>query len=190
MKRYKALIFLVFVMLLATQWASGQVIDLKLGAQRSDMNARSLLVGAESRIGERLTFQPQFGFGTNLRNLVGYSSINAYHFGLDGRVYLFLRQQQYFCGLYAGVFVSHDRIHWNIEGYAKNQYRRYSTSGGLLIGYQQAFLEHFRVDGGVKLGYRTGIWEERYNAAGGLVNKELHGFNFAGYLYLQLGYAF
>ncbi len=170
--------------------AHGQVIDLKVGIHRNDQIRAAVLVAAESRIGERLSFQPEFGFATQLRNLGGYTSINSYHLGIEGRGYLLLRQDQYFCGLYTGVFVAQSRVHGNALGYASNVFRRYGTSGGILLGYQQAFRDHFRVDGGLKLGYRKGLWTEQRNAAGAVMYKDLHQFNVAGYLYLQVGYAF
>jgi hypothetical protein len=40
------------------------------------------------------------------------------------------------------------------------------------------------------VGYRKGIWYETFNQQGWHIGKELHGFNFAGYLFMQVGYAF
>jgi hypothetical protein len=190
MRRYLTFMLGLTSMIALSLAAHGQMIDLKVGIHRNDQVPAAVLVAAESRMGERLSFQPEFGFATQFRNLGGYSSIHSYHLGIEGRGYLLLRQDQYFCGLYSGIFVAHSRVHGNAPGYASNVFRRYGTSGGILLGYQQAFRDHFRVDGGLKLGYRKGLWTEQRNAAGGIIDKELHGHNVAGYLYLQVGYAF
>ena len=176
--------------MLGMQLLHGQVVALKLGVHRNDLCGTQAMLGAESRIGERLSFQPEFAYGRHLFSKSPHYATNAYHFAVEGRGYLLLRQAQYFCGLYTGLFVSHDRVHWNLEGFDHNATRRYSTSGGLLLGYQQAFLKDFRVDGGVKLGYRKGLWQEQYDPAGNQKSRELYRSQVAGYIYLQVGYAF
>lgn len=187
MKAIHVIVVLV-VGLLATQAVSGQVMDLKLGMQRTSELSRTLLLSVESRIGERLTFQPQVGFGH--RAWKGGLSLDHFHFGLDGRAYLFLRQRRYFCGFYLGPYLTHERLFWRAEGYSAPYSTRHYTSGGLLLGYQQALLGRLRVDGGLKFGCATNVTDRYFNIDGGLEREQSRGFNFIGYLFLQVGYAF
>jgi hypothetical protein len=183
----------VFVCLLSLwvfQGVWGQVATIKLGLQRWDRFTNPALFAVESRIGERLTFQPEFAIGhrTHFRE---YPTIRGnLQMGVQGRGYLLLRQGRYFCGLYTGLYVLHHRFRWPHDHPTVAFTRQYFTSGGLLLGFQQAFWTRMRVDGGMKLGYSGGTYNRTYNRAGGLVSESQYDGGFVGYLFIQVGYAF
>lgn len=185
---------LLILLLLATTKiaAQQQVLTLKAGIMHTTIGLpRIATIAIENRLGSRLTFQPEFGIGfRNWRNPQARTVTHHYHFGLDMRAYLLLRQGQQFTGLYIAPFFTHDRLTWDVEGYTKKYHLMYATAGGLGIGFQQHIGTHLRIDGNLRMGATPNIRDIDYNHQGGITSQTDRGFNFILIGALELGYAF
>lgn len=176
--------------MLGMQMLHGQVVALKLGVQRWDIFTTPLLFSVESRLGERLTFQPEVAFGHRTHFREVSANRNNFQVGVQGRGYLLLRQGKCFSGLYIGPYVMHHRFRWPLDHPTVAVTRQHFTSGGLVLGFQQAFLTRMRVDAGIKIGYSDGLSQKTYNHAGGLISEFKNDGGFVRYFSIQVGYAF
>ena len=202
MKRIAKTLWLVIALIAFFSFSSAQAPEIspdqklqvvKLGyITGGTNNIRLPNLAIESQIAKRNSFQVEFGYWRigMPRNGSRVFTDQYLHFGAEFRGYLFLRQAKELCGFYLAPYLAYDRKDSRFVEWKSTAYRRYGTSGGLGIGFQQAFGGHFRAEGGIKIGYSLGTFTDRLDENGLLVNQNLNRNHFVGNALLTIGYAF
>lgn len=170
--------------------AQDKVLDVKLGFMPNTLIYRHPFFAVESRLGERLTWQLEFGGGRSRHPVYTNYVSSRLHIGFSMRSYLFLRQGLHFCGFYVEPFLSHDRIQFSDKSIEGNRDLRYASTGGLGFGFQQVLFKNWTLDAGLRLGGHPDLYHERWNAKHDLEYRWSSDFGLTGYLHFAVGHAF
>lgn len=105
------------------------------------------------------------------------------------RFYLALRRRQLLSGFYLGPYLDLGRKWIRPRGDNYSRFEMQAFAGGLCLGYQHAFFDRLRLDGGIKAGTLIDHYYRAYQADGSLVSSRKQDGFWVG-MYLRVGYAF